>query len=124
MSLQLPSRSLRESAHRPVEPELAGWLQRLLDRFEDGRVLRWGARAEGGDGRAVGADQDLVEVPHRHGRRSQLLLGPGVERMARAILDVDLGGHREVDAEGGGAEVLDLALRAWLLAGKLVARHA
>src|SRR5580698_8073418 len=60
-----------------------GRLERLLHSFDDGRVLRWGAGTEGGDGFAVGADQDLVEVPHRHGGRPQLFLGPGVEWVAR-----------------------------------------
>src|SRR5258707_12172381 len=65
-------------------------LQRLFHRAGDFGVEGVGAGAEGGEGFAVLADQDLVEIPDGDGRVAELVLGPGVERVAGVVLDVDL----------------------------------
>src|SRR5690606_11373542 len=48
----------------------------------------------------------------------------GIERVAALAVDLDLLQQREVDAAGGGAELLELLGGARLLAEELVARHA
>ena len=99
-----------------------------LDGTGPGDLRRQGARWRGPEslpGRlAVLADEDLVEVPDRHGGLAQLGLGPFVEGVAACVLHIDLGGHGEVHRKARLAEGLDLGLGPRLLAAELVAGHA
>ena len=83
--------------------------------------MAWAISWSSGHRLAIGPDKDLVEIPHRHGRRAQGLLSPRVERVPAGVLDLGLGGHRKIHLIIQGAEVLDLGFGSRLLAGELVA---
>src|SRR5690606_15239372 len=98
----------------------------LLDGGDDLVRLRLDLGREARRDRAVGRDQELLEVP---ADVAGVAAGVGradqapVERVAPLAVDLDLLGHREGDTVGGRAELGDLLRGAGLLAHELVAWH-
>ena len=90
------------------------------------RIVGRDLRSEPGD-RAVGADEELLEVP---ADVAGVPLGVGdvgelgVDRVPAGAVDLDLLEHRERHAVGRRAERLDLLGGARLLPAELVAREA
>ena len=100
-------------------------LQGLLDRRA--HLLRLILRAEPLDDLAVGADEELREVPldALHPQEARRLTGqPAEERIGGVAVHVDLGHHRKCHTVVQLAELGDLVVAAGVLVGELVAREA
>ena len=85
-----------------------------------------GLRAVALDGRPIGGDQELREVPldRRAEPAARVLLQEREHGVRRLAVDVHLRRQRELDAEVDPAELLDLRVVARLLVRELVAREA
>src|SRR5438874_5577666 len=102
----------------------AAALQELLDRADDLLGHRRRLRCEARGDLAGAVDEEFGEVPLNVARPVRLRRLPGqvgVKRVPPGAVDVDLGEHREGDAEARLAEFLDLRLATWFLGAELIA---